>query len=68
MLIENKISKYLLYALWEITLVVIGILIALQVDSYKETKKNAKVEVDYLKGIVTELDLDIYDLKELEQR
>ncbi len=67
-LIENKISKYLLYALGEITLVVIGILIALQVDSSKETKKNAKVEEDYLKGIVTELDLDIYDLKELEQR
>ena len=63
LLIDNKVSKYLLYALGEITLVVIGILIALQVDSYQEKKRNANIEVDYLKGIVTDLGQDIYDLK-----
>ncbi|GEM_PF-808599 len=68
LLIDNKVSKYLLYALGEITLVVIGILIALQVDSYQEKKRNANIEVDYLKGIVTDLGQDIYDLKQLGEQ
>jgi hypothetical protein len=37
-LVGNKISKYLLYALGEILLVVIGILIALQVNTYNNNK------------------------------
>ena len=36
---ENKISKYLLYALGEILLVVIGILIAMQINNWKEERK-----------------------------
>ncbi len=36
---ENKISKYLLYALGEIILVVIGILIALQLNTWNENRK-----------------------------
>jgi len=36
---ENKFSKYLLYALGEIILVVIGILIALQVNNWNEGRK-----------------------------
>ena len=39
LLTENKFSKYLLYAIGEIILVVIGILIALQVNNYNEAKK-----------------------------
>jgi hypothetical protein len=38
MLTENKFSKYLLYAIGEITLVVIGILIALSVNNSNEIK------------------------------
>jgi hypothetical protein len=38
LLTDNKFSKYLLYAIGEILLVVIGILIALQVDNWN--KKN----------------------------
>ena len=37
---ENKASKYLLYAIGEIFLVVIGILIALQLNTNKENKEN----------------------------
>jgi len=33
LLIENKFSKYILYAIGEIILVVIGILIALQINT-----------------------------------
>lgn len=36
---ENKISKYLLYALGEIILVVIGILIALRINNWNENRK-----------------------------
>ena len=36
LLSENKFSKYLLYAIGEIVLVVIGILIALQINSWNQ--------------------------------
>lgn len=36
---ENKFSKYLIYAIGEIILVVIGILIALQVNNWNEERK-----------------------------
>ena len=39
MLTENKFSKYLLYAIGEIILVVIGILIALQINNWNEEQK-----------------------------
>jgi hypothetical protein len=42
MLTENKFSKYLLYAIGEIILVVIGILIALQINNLNEEKKENK--------------------------
>ena len=45
LLTDNKFSKYLLYAVGEILLVVIGILIALQIDTWKkcpnQNKKNS---------------------------
>ena len=40
LLTENKVSRYLLYALGEIVLVVIGILIALQVNNLNEQQKD----------------------------
>ena len=40
LLSENKFSKYLLYAIGEILLVVIGILIALQVNNWNNQKQN----------------------------
>lgn len=39
---ENKTGKYLKYAIGEIILVVIGILIALQINNWNEKKKEAK--------------------------
>ena len=40
LLTENKFSKYLIYAIGEILLVVIGILIALQVNNWNNQKQN----------------------------
>jgi hypothetical protein len=42
LLTNNKFSKYLLYAIGEILLVVIGILIALQVDNWNEERKKQR--------------------------
>lgn len=60
---ENKISKYLLYVIGEIVLVVIGILIALQINNWNEGKKTREVEIKYLKEIVQNLDSDITDIQ-----
>ncbi|MDT0559293.1 DUF6090 family protein [Ichthyenterobacterium sp. W332] len=42
MLTENKFSKYLIYAIGEIILVVLGILIALQINNWNENNKKRK--------------------------
>ncbi|MDJ0644547.1 MAG: DUF6090 family protein [Flavobacteriaceae bacterium] len=44
LLSENKFSKYLVYAIGEIVLVVIGILIALQINNWNENRKEAESE------------------------
>jgi uncharacterized protein DUF6090 len=62
LLLENKISKYLLYAIGEIILVVIGILIALQINNNNELRKSRLKEVHYLQNIKTDLELNIVDL------
>ena len=51
LLTDNKFSKYLLYAVGEILLVVIGILIALQIDNWNEERVLRKKELLYLKEI-----------------
>jgi len=48
---ENQFSKYLLYAIGEILLVVIGILIALQINNWNETRKSKKVELKILQEL-----------------
>ena len=56
---ENKFSKYLLYAIGEIFLVVVGILIALQINNWNEASKNKELELKYIVGLITDLDYDI---------
>jgi len=59
MIKENKVSKYLLYAIGEIILVVIGILIALQINNTNELEKQRSKELHYLENIKTDLYLNI---------
>jgi len=54
----GKFSKYLLYALGEIFLVVIGILIALQINNWNEARKNANTEKEYYNGFLEDVLLD----------
>jgi len=55
LLIENKFTKYLLYAIGEIVLVVIGILIALQINNLNEQCKNEAIALRLLKQVQSEL-------------
>lgn len=55
MLTENKFSKYMIYAIGEIILVVIGILIALQVNNWNEARKELGQERIYLKNLQSDL-------------
>ncbi|MEL6974243.1 MAG: DUF6090 family protein [Bacteroidota bacterium] len=63
-LIEEKhFTKYVLYALGEILLVVIGILIALQIDNYAEVQKEREKELILLSNLYKEVDLDIQQIE-----
>ncbi len=55
LLTENKFSKYLLYAIGEIVLVVIGILIALQLNTWKDENQAKKEELKILKSVYNEM-------------
>ncbi len=61
---ENKFSKYLIYAIGEIILVVIGILIALQVNNLNEKRKANDYEVKILKEIRINLQTDLLEIRE----
>lgn len=61
---NNKFSKYLLYAIGEIVLVVIGILIALQINNWNNQKLLNKAEVKSYKNIKRQI---IEDKTELTQ-
>ena len=55
---ENKFSKYLIYAIGEIILVVIGILIALQINNWNESRKNKAFVSSYKKSLIENLKMD----------
>jgi len=52
-------SKYLLYAVGEIALVVIGILIALQINNWNEWRKDRDTEEQVLENLAKNLELNI---------
>jgi hypothetical protein len=55
---KNKTGKYLKYAFGEIVLVVIGIIIALQINNWNENRKNKITEADYYCRILDDLELN----------
>lgn len=61
LLTENKFSKYLIYAIGEIILVVIGILIALQINNANENKKKRDFEITILENIQEDILADKID-------
>ena len=61
LLTENRFNKYLVYAIGEIVLVVIGILIALQINIWNESRKNKENIERILKEIQQDLLNDIQE-------
>lgn len=58
MIKENKVVKYLLYAIGEILLVIIGILIALQINSANQVKKDRLLEQQYYCRLLEDVEQD----------
>lgn len=66
---DNRPSKYLLYAVGEIFLVVIGILIALQINNQNDLRKERIKELHYLSNIKTDLEFNVAEMdRYLESR
>jgi len=56
----GKAKNYFLYAIGEIILVVIGILIALQINNWNEYRKDRTLEKEYLIRLKEDISFDIY--------
>ena len=59
---ENKAGRYLKYAIGEIVLVVLGILIALQINTWNENRKAKDVEIATLKELRADLKQNLEDI------
>jgi hypothetical protein len=64
-LTDNKFSKYLLYAVGEILLVVIGILIAFQVDGWNEERKSSIETNRLLHDLQDEIEIAVESRNEI---
>lgn len=56
---DNKPLKYMRYAVGEIVLVVIGILIALSINNWNELRKSKNLEKEYLVRFLDDLNTDM---------
>jgi len=66
LLSENKFSKYLIYAIGEIVLVVIGILIALSINNWNENNKTIKSENKALVDLKKEFTVNMNELSRIQ--
>ena len=55
LLSDNRFSKYLLYAFGEIALIVVGIMIAVQINNWNERRISAQKEIVFLEEIHQDL-------------
>ena len=62
---ENKTGKYIKYAIGEIVLVVIGILIALQINNWNQARKDNNALKEYLVKIKSHTLEDMRNLEEI---
>ena len=65
LLTQNKLSKYLPYAVGEILLVVIGILIALQINTWNENRNERFAERRYVNDLIEDLKNDSIMLNDI---
>ena len=62
---ENKTGKYFKYAIGEIVLVVIGILIALQINNWNENIKQEQRATKYVNKIINDIETDLENVDSL---
>ena len=62
---EGKTSKYLKYVIGEIVLVVIGILIALQINNWNEHRKNNMKRIEYQQSLLSDINKDIVSIDKI---
>ena len=55
LLSKNKFSSYVIYAIGETILVVVGILIALQINNWNESRKDRLHEIELVNLLITDL-------------
>ncbi len=67
LLVENRFREYMLYAIGEIFLVMIGILLALSVNNWNEARKTDKVEVKLLTELKEAIISDYFKVEMLFQ-
>jgi hypothetical protein len=60
---KNKTGKYFKYAIGEVILVVIGILIALSINTWNENKKDRKQEKEFITSVKKDLKQDKFFIK-----
>ena len=65
---DNKPLKYMRYAIGEIVLVVIGILIALGINNWNENRKKAAKEIQYLVSFKNDLFANFTELERVIQK
>lgn len=62
LLSQNRVTQYLVYALGEILLVTIGILIALQINSWNQQRIESNEELEILEGLKNEFENNLEEL------
>ena len=62
LLAENRFTRYLTYAAGEIVLVVIGILVALQINTWNDARKDRERELGYLRNIREDVAANIVEM------
>ncbi len=65
LLAQNKFKKYLIYAFGEITLVVVGILIALQINNWNEREQLKNTELKTLKSLNESIKINLDELNHI---
>lgn len=59
---EGRLRKYIFYAIGEIVLVVVGILIALQINNSNELRLQRQSEISYLRNLKVDLQINVQEL------
>ena len=62
---KNKTGKYFKYAIGEIVLVVLGILIAVSINNWNQDRLEYSTEIEYLKSVKSDLLLDKQEMESI---